>query len=244
MFDDAHVDVETLSLIALGEPEGSPSDRVHLSGCDRCTADLVALRHAVAVGRSVSADDQPADPPAGVWDRVQAELDADETAGVATVTPLVTSRRWSSWLLAAASVLSLVVGVTAGVLLASGGGDAPPPSAASPSAPVVATAALTALPQHAGSGKAQIVRTPQGKQLVVDVSNLTRDPGGFYEVWLIDPKTFQMVGLGALDGADGTFAIPKGLDLSTYRVVDVSIEPMDGNPVHSGNSVVRGTLAL
>jgi hypothetical protein len=33
------------------------------------------------------------------------------------------------------------------------------------------------------------------------------------------------------------------VNISTYPVVDVSIEPADGNPAHSGNSVVRGRLA-
>ena len=41
----------------------------------------------------------------------------------------------------------------------------------------------------------------------------------------------------------GTFALPAGLDLSEYPIVDVSDEPVDGNPAHSSVSIVRGTLA-
>jgi hypothetical protein len=33
------------------------------------------------------------------------------------------------------------------------------------------------------------------------------------------------------------------VDVGEYPVVDVSIEPTDGDPAHSGNSVVRGTLS-
>ena len=41
----------------------------------------------------------------------------------------------------------------------------------------------------------------------------------------------------------GTFAVPAGLDLGEYPIVDVSDEPVDGNPAHSSVSIVRGTLA-
>ena len=109
-------------------------------------------------------------------------------------------------------------------------------------ADVVGTASLVALPDHQGSGKAEIIQTARGPELVVDVDSLT-PADGFYEVWLIDPKTFQMVGLGALNNNAGRFPIPDGLDLSKYRVVDVSIEPYDGNPLHSKNSVVRGEIS-
>jgi len=37
-------------------------------------------------------------------------------------------------------------------------------------------------------------------------------------------------------------APPANLISQDYRIVDVSLEPNDGNPVHSRDSVVRGTL--
>jgi hypothetical protein len=107
--------------------------------------------------------------------------------------------------------------------------------------PIVANATLDALPDHRGAGRAEIVKTERGQELVVDVTDLS--PGeGFYEVWLIDPETFQMIGLGALTEGNGRFPIPDGLDLSRYTVVDVSLEPFDGDPIHSRDSVVRGEL--
>jgi hypothetical protein len=45
-----------------------------------------------------------------------------------------------------------------------------------------------------------------------------------------------------LHGESGTFAVPAGLDLDRFRLVDVSDEPRDGNPAHSGDSIVRGAL--
>jgi hypothetical protein len=38
--------------------------------------------------------------------------------------------------------------------------------------------------------------------------------------------------------------IPDGLDLAEFPVVDVSREPLDGDPAHSSDSISRGTLEL
>ena len=51
-----------------------------------------------------------------------------------------------------------------------------------------------------------------------------------------------MVSLGILAGDSGIFAVPRGLDLADYPVVDVSFEPLDGQPAHSGESIARGIL--
>ena len=41
---------------------------------------------------------------------------------------------------------------------------------------------------------------------------------------------------------DGTYDFPPGLSLADCPVVDVSTEPFDGNPTHSGDSLLRGVL--
>ncbi|MBT2538553.1 anti-sigma factor domain-containing protein [Arthrobacter sp. ISL-69] len=66
---------------------------------------------------------------------------------------------------------------------------------------------------------------------------------GFREVWVISPDLSKLVSLGVLDGEPGVFAIPEGLDLAEYPIVDVSNEPFDGNPGHSSDSIARGELA-
>ncbi len=70
---------------------------------------------------------------------------------------------------------------------------------------------------------------------------------GFLEAWLIDPETGAMVSLGPVrtDGpgqVTAELAVPRGLDVDAYDLVDVSAEPLDGDPTHSGVSLVRGTL--
>jgi hypothetical protein len=51
-----------------------------------------------------------------------------------------------------------------------------------------------------------------------------------------------MVSLGPVR-SDGRYEIPAAVDVSAFPIVDVSIEPADGVPTHSGRSVLRGTLS-
>jgi hypothetical protein len=101
-----------------------------------------------------------------------------------------------------------------------------------------------------------LVDVPRAAAVVVDVGetdtlDVTFDgPGlptvptidGYYEVWLTDEDIEDMVSLGPLRG-DGIYRIPEGVDFHEFPVVDVSIEPDDGDATHSGSSVLRGTLA-
>jgi Anti-sigma-K factor rskA len=69
-------------------------------------------------------------------------------------------------------------------------------------------------------------------------------PDGFYEVWLIDPTVTKMVAIGVLSGSQGKFTLPNGVSLSSYPLLDISLQPLDGDPKHSGKSVLRGTFKL
>ena len=103
------------------------------------------------------------------------------------------------------------------------------------------TAQLAALADFTGSGEAQL----EGRNLVVAVNGLRPIAGEFYELWLLDIENGQLhdlVSLGTID-TGGTFHIASAVDLSRYNYVDISIEPDDGNPAHSGDSVLRGQLA-
>ena len=67
---------------------------------------------------------------------------------------------------------------------------------------------------------------------------------GFYEVWLLNSSADKLISLGTLGADDvGSFPVPGDLDVATFPVVDVSREPLDGDPSHSADSVVRGTLS-
>lgn len=235
----SHLDPDVLAVRALGEPVDA-ADLFHLSACARCAGELAAFEAVVATARSIDVTQAPETPPPSVWHGIHDELGLDHRVETrATVTRLpdrTPSRRWSSSFLVAASAAGVLLGsvVTGLVVQQSVAPDESPP-------PVVASAELAALPDRAGTGTAELVTTDSGTQLVLDVSGLSEGEG-FYEVWLIDPETLAMVGLGALPGTRGTFAVPDGLDLTRYSLVDVSIEPFDGDPVHSRDSVVQGQL--
>ena len=65
---------------------------------------------------------------------------------------------------------------------------------------------------------------------------------GAYEVWLFG-NDGRMISLGSLNQGEGTFTVPQGIDTQEYRTIDISDEPPDGIPTHSGISVVRGEFS-
>lgn len=236
--DGVHLDPELLALLALGERPGTPEEYVanerHLSACGVCSSELDQLSAVVRSARRVTLDDAPVAPPESVWAGIQAELAAD--AAPAPVVQLSERRRRApGWLaLAAAACLGLVVG-GGGVYAATTGGSAATPQ-------VLAAAPLEPLEGQTAKGEVTVVSTANGPQVSVDVSGLAKSDG-FYEVWLLDKDATKLIALGVLDGTDkGVFAMPPGVSMSDYPVVDVSLEPQDGNPEHSHNSLVRGIL--
>jgi hypothetical protein len=250
-----HVDPEVLALWALGEPDvATPVDRAHLDTCAVCRSERDALAATVETARA--AEPLVAPPPV-VWERVRAQVateiaapgpvpapgasdDAARSDGVVDLAARRRQRRPLAWASAAAGV-ALLAGVAGGVVWERGRETAPAPA---PPALAVATAALEALPDWPGStGSATVEQDGDGaREVVVRVSDAEPTDDGYREVWLLAADLSGMVSLGVLEGDEGTFPVPDGLDLATYSVVDVSSEPFDGDPVHSGDSIVRGAL--
>lgn len=141
------------------------------------------------------------------------------------------SRTVPAWWLAAAAVSGIAVG--GGVLWAVQATEA--------GGRTLARADLAPLPDFGGSGEATLTESEDGvRRLDVTVSGAA--PGGYREVWLLAPDATRMYSIGILDGDHGTFDVPDAIDLRQFPVVDVSDEPLDGDPTHSGVSVVRGTI--
>ena len=162
-----------------------------------------------------------------------------EPAGDAPVVSLDARRarrsRPAMWLMAAAAVGGIAVGgvVTAALMSTS----------SAPQATVAASVDLAPLPDWDAAGTADLTVTEDGQQvLVVTVDADAPASDGFQEVWLIDTEVSGMVSLGILDGTTGEFAIPAGVDVGDFPIVDVSLEPFDGDPTHSGDSIVRGQI--
>ncbi|MBP1232589.1 hypothetical protein JOE40_002233 [Arthrobacter sp. PvP102] len=152
------------------------------------------------------------------------------------------ARRWVA-MAAAAGIVVGAAAVWAGYNVLGQGPEAmPSPTPTAPQAVVIAQAPLQPLKSYTASGKALVEELPDGtRQLVVQLS--AGQISGYREVWVISPDLSKLVSLGVLDGEPGVFAIPAGLDLAQYPIVDVSNEPFDGNPAHSSDSIARGELA-
>jgi anti-sigma-K factor RskA len=66
----------------------------------------------------------------------------------------------------------------------------------------------------------------------------------FYEAWLLNDKE-GLVAIGTFrvgDDGSATLDLPVPVGTDSYPVVDISLQPADGKPTHSGVSVLRGTL--
>ena len=252
-----HCDAETLSLWALGQsPAGDAPEEAHLVTCARCRSELDQLRAVVGTARSLAPEDVPGPVSRSVWDSIASTLaladrsipagaavtsvkddvavtHVKDTERLAEVVPL-RRRAAAPWLLTAAAA---VVGLLAGAVIVQ--------VATRPAAPVVlASAVLDPLSVAQASGTAELDKVDGTRTLRVDVTGLPATDG-FYEVWLLDESASKLVSLGTLGAGDsGEFVVPSDLVVAEFPVVDVSREPLDGNPAHSKDSVVRGTLSV
>jgi hypothetical protein len=117
---------------------------------------------------------------------------------------------------------------------------------AGPPADIQARAQLTSegLPNRNDLvGQAALVDAGGHRQIDLDLPGLPEAGGSYYELWLLAPDGARLQSLGITTG-QGRFDVPDGIDPRGYPVVDVSREPPDGNPAHSGDSLVRGRLDL
>lgn len=250
-----HCDPDILALAAVDGTSLSDADQQHMATCDACSDELAGFRSVVAVARD-SGDIAMVVPPATVWRAVQSEVTSSSAAGPdatggATVTSLDSRRErgrpagWTRWL--PVGVAAAAGAVFGGLVMSATGSGDPSPTPGAPQ--VVAQAQLAALPDGVdtiGSGQALFEKDADGKDiLVLDTQNLEQ-ASGYYQVWLINPDTSGLISLGTVgSGAqEVTFPVPAGVDPKDFSVVDISDEPLDGDPNHSKVSVLRGELEV
>jgi len=192
--------------------------------------DAAEVQELKAVARRMTDEDFLRDePPADLWSSIATAVDRP-------VTPVTTLRRpkHRAWLAAAAVIAVVAIG---GWLLARGRTNDD----------VLASTALSnegLSPLGAdSSGTAEIIRHDGSYRLHIDLHGVPNEPSSYVELWLIDPEVKGMISLGPFHG-DGDYVIPSGVDPAKYPIVDVSIEPADGVPTHSGVSIVRGVTAV
>jgi anti-sigma-K factor RskA len=88
------------------------------------------------------------------------------------------------------------------------------------------------------------VAEDDGDRASLSVSGLAPNRNDFYEVWLLGDRGLVSLGsfrVGAEGSATAELALP--VDPARYGSFDVSLEPDDGDPSHSSDSVLRGPAA-
>lgn len=258
-----HTDPEALALVALGEPLTDPRIIDHLAQCAPCRDEIETLRSTVSVARSSIGEAELLAPPARVWQAVRAELDLPAaleppaTAAApggpvfATSAAVAGERTAPVASLAAARerragirrlILPIVASAAAAALVAGGvlwWGAAAPRDAGQ----FVAAAQLDALPAWpSASGQATVAERADGERVVTVSLDAEVGEGVVREVWLLTQNVDGLISLGLLTGTSGEFVVPASVDLAEFSIVDISAEPLDGDPTHSGDSIVRGAL--
>ena len=189
-------------------------------------------------------------PPAGLRERVLAEV-RSEAGGTDPEAPRVDApadelgqRRTARsaprrgiplWAAGLAAAAALVVGVGVGNVIND-------ESAPADDVEVLASAELTTVEGTEPRGGARVEESDGVVTVHVEASSL-KDIDTLREVWLLNVDGTRMVSLGFLaSGDEGDFEVPGRLLEEGYRILDISVEPDDGDPTHSGVSVARGEL--
>lgn len=264
-----HLTDDTITALALG---ASSAHAQHLEDCSDCRDEVTAVRAVAALLRAAHAE--PVVPPPAMWDRILADITADTPGSVtaaaevpvaAVPAPAVPApaspgspgsphapaharphgasgdvvrrrrRRYSARAVVAACVASAIVAASLALLVVT--------QVRSPGSTELADAALDPLMPIATTARAELVERDGQRVLIVDADALPTVEG-YLDVWLLDPQAERMVNLGVMGGTTTELSVPADLDLSMFSVVDVSIEPYDGDPAHSGSSVWRGSFEL
>ncbi|MFJ3099753.1 anti-sigma factor [Streptomyces hydrogenans] len=247
-----HTDEQILVMMALGE-NSDPSVSCHLHECAICRRELDAIRNVVAMAKTPALEEELLTPPDSVWDGIAAELHlpaqsrntplphdvphpAPQTAD-APAAPAKAPRRISRFTLALAACAALLGAASGSAITWWTTNTQTPPTR------TVADGRQLQTLRASSAGYARMDDHRGRRTLDITVKGLP-ETAGYFEVWLMDRTHTKLVSMGVL-GPDGhaTLPIPDNIDLNEYSVVDVSLQPYNGKPDHSGDSLVRGTYA-
>ena len=178
-------------------------------------------------------------PPPDVWAGIEQELAAaNREAAVVELAPR--RSRAARWLLVAAAAVAVVAGVL--IVTAHGTDEA-----------IVSSAQLTydpgAFDPLGADSSATAVLVRQGDHYEIRLTD-TEFPAlanDHLELWLIEPDAagapLDVAPVAVVDRAGSrSYRVPNNLDPASHYIVDISIEPRDGDAAHSGRSILRGAL--
>jgi anti-sigma-K factor RskA len=188
-------------------------------------------------------------PPAGLWEEIQKQIDAekpaefaaDNTSVLSQTESVVTSldhhrrKRRPAGVLLTAVAASVVAAIAVASVVRN-------------DSRIVGEVELATLADQGAPslGTAIIVEEDGATRLDINFNTGLVGAGDTYELWIIDSNVDQMYSLGQIgstgDGDKRSYEIPEGVDIRDFPIVDISLEPDDGNPAHSGDSHFRGVL--
>ena len=222
----------------------------------RATPEEVARLEAAAAGDPALARELEADratvsaleagvarevPSADLFDRILASLDVPDAAPAAAPVPVAPAerRRWPSlrWpRLAVGAAVAAAAVLVVGVALVSRDDVEPD-----------AVAAIAGKDDFAAvSGTAELFPEDGSEsRLVLHLASVPPAPTGHhYEVWVLPEgsETMESVGRVAPSGGEAELEVEVP-GTGPFAAVDVSVEPDDGDPGHSGTSLAGGTFS-
>ncbi|MEM9033812.1 MAG: anti-sigma factor [Actinomycetota bacterium] len=182
-----------------------------------------------------------AEPPADLEDQIVAAIaeEARSTPAAAPAPPappearsnvIPLRRRFLPAVGAAAAIVVAVVG-----LVTFRGGDDGPQGVE------LALAATDLAPGATGS--ADVITTPAGVKILLDVSGLPpAEPGTFYQAWVRNADGGVSAGTFHLRGGDAEIELWSGVPAEDYPVFTVTLQREGEGPASSGMVVLRGEL--
>ena len=153
--------------------------------------------------------------------------------------PALTPPTLSTLSTAGLAAVVLAIGVAGGLLIGGGGGSASREAGA-------VDLVLRRIDDGPSGAQGAVFIAGDERHARLQVSGLKPSGSGrFYEFWLLE-EDGRMIALGAFQvGADerADVELPMPVPPSQYRYFDVSLQEDNGNPAHSGISVLRGATS-
>lgn len=170
------------------------------------------------------------------------------TGGPASKPERAARRRWQlpPAIVAVGAAACMAIGIFAGATWFA----EPPQQLASPapqtSTPVsgrqVSLDRFTDAVPAGAAAQANVFKASEGRTVELTVRGLEQPKNGqFYELWVLGEGT-KMISLGIVrvdKSGSATIELPLPVSLRRFPIFDISLERGDGNPAHSGDSIMR-----
>lgn len=109
---------------------------------------------------------------------------------------------------------------------------------------LVAETELVGLSSTVDGALATVSEVDGRRMLRIEAGDLPDVADGFAQVWVLDQSLDKSVPIGVLGAEVTELWLPDTLNLTSYPIVEVSQEPFDGDPAHSGRTLWRGELVF